>query len=73
MSKIKHGLTIPWEVADQITIENLKEHLKSLQDELDAYFNEGEYLHEEDVENYRKNIIPALRFIIEYYGGDLDE
>ena len=73
MSNIKHGLVIPWEVADQITIENLKEHLKSLQDELDAYLNEGEYMHEEDVENYRKNIMPALLFIIEYYGGDVDE
>ena len=73
MSNIKHGLVIPWEVADQITIENLKENLQLLEDELDAHVNEGQYMHEEDVENYRKNIIPAIRFIIEYYGGDVDE
>lgn len=73
MSNEKYGLTISWEVADQITIENLKENLQLLEDELDAHVNEGQYMHEEDVENYRKNIIPALRFIIEYYGGDVDE
>ena len=66
---INHGLVIPWEVADQITIENLKDHLRFLQDELDAHVNEGQYMHPEDVENSRDKIIPALQFIIEYYGG----
>ena len=47
---INHGLVIPWEVADQITIENLKDHLRFLQDELDAHVNEGQYMHPEDVD-----------------------
>lgn len=73
MKKVRRGLTIPWEVADEITIATLKDQLYYLEKELDDHFNLGEYMHPEDIANSREKFIPALRLIIEYYGGDVDE
>lgn len=62
------ALTIDAETADRITVLNLKDYRKRLQEELDAY-NNGEYLHEDDVAgNYRR--IVYLNLIIKDFGGE---
>lgn len=62
------ALTIDAETADRITILNLIDYRKRLQEELDAFHN-GEYLHEDDVGgNYRR--IVALNLIIQDFGGE---
>lgn len=59
---------ISQEVADSITKNNLIDYRKRLQEELDAY-NNGEYLHEDDVAgNYRR--IVYLNLIIKDFGEE---
>lgn len=70
---IQHGLTIPWDAADSITLTNLKDHLEFLEQELIAHENEKSYMHPEDIENSKNVIIPALKVIIDYYSGPNDE
>lgn len=61
-------LAIDVETADRITILNLVDYRKRLQEELDA-FHDGEYLHSDDVVgNYRR--IEALNLIIQDFGGE---
>jgi len=61
------GLEIDYETADRITLLCLKDQRLYLQTELDAY-DEGKWLHPEDVVNNQK-LIKALDAIISYYGG----
>lgn len=59
---------ISQDAADSITKNNLIDYRKRLQDELDAY-NNGEYLHEDDVAgNYRR--IVYLNLIIKDFGEE---
>ena len=61
-------LAIDVETADRITVLNLIDYRKRLQEELDAY-NNGEYLHEDDVAgNYRR--IVYLNLIIKDFGEE---
>lgn len=61
-------LAIDVETADRITVLNLIDYRKRLQEELDAY-NNGEYLHEDDVAgNYRR--IVYLNLIIQDFGSE---
>jgi hypothetical protein len=61
------GLEIDYDTADRITLLVLKDQLKYLQKELDD-FEEGKWLHPEDVTNNIK-LIAALKLLIPYYGG----
>lgn len=63
------GLEIPYEVADGITVAVLKEHLNYLVEELRQHDEDGQWLHPEDAEKSRQHLIPALKCIIEYFGG----
>jgi hypothetical protein len=67
MSKIKE-LTIPFEVADGIVLASLKEQLKFLKKELKDY-EAGSWMHPEDADKSRNELIPSLKILIEYYGG----
>lgn len=61
-------LYISQDDADRITVNNLINYRKRLQEELDA-FNNGEYLHEDDVAgNYRR--IVYLNLIIKDFGEE---
>lgn len=61
-------LAIDVETADRITVLNLIDYRKRLKEELDAY-NNGEYLHEDDVAgNYRR--IVYLNLIIKDFGSE---
>jgi len=70
------GLTIPWETADQITLESLKNHRDYLKSELKQWrknpktdTNPGGYwLHPEDV-GKNEILIHHMDAIINYYGG----
>jgi hypothetical protein len=61
------GLEIDYETADRITLLDLKSQLKYLRKELED-FEDGKWLHPEDVTNNIK-LIAALELLIPYYGG----
>ncbi len=70
MSKIKE-LTIPFEVADGIVLASLKEQLKFLKKELKDY-EAGSWMHPEDADKSRHELIPSLKILIKYYGGNVE-
>lgn len=63
------GLTIPFEVADGITLANLKDQLNYLQQEIKDHTENGAYMHPEDYHNSMTKLIPSLKILVEYYGG----
>ena len=65
------GLTIPYEVADKITLSTLQDQLKYLKEEIRLHTEEGRYLHAEDYHSSMTKLIPALETLIPYYGGAL--
>ena len=65
------GLTIPFEVADKITLATMQEHLEYLKEEIRLHVEEGEYMHPEDYHESMTQLIPALEILIPYYGGTL--
>jgi len=68
---INKGLTIPYEVADNITLATLQDQLKYLREEIRTHVEEGRYLHPEDYHNSMTRLIPALEVLIPYYGGSI--
>ena len=70
------GITIPFEVADQITLASLTDHRDYLRSELDQWKANpktdsnpsGYWLHPEDVVK-NEILITHLDAIIDYYGG----
>lgn len=65
------GLTIPYDVADGITLATLQDQLKYLKEEVRLHVEEGKYLHPEDYHNSMTRLIPALEILIPYYGGSV--
>ena len=65
------GLTIPFEVADGITLATLQDQLSYLKEELRAHLEDGKYLHTEDAYNSQFKLIPALELLIDYFGGNI--
>jgi hypothetical protein len=65
------GLTIPFEVADKITLATMQEHLGYLKEEVRLHVEDGHYLHPEDYHSSMTKLIPALETLIPYYGGNL--
>lgn len=64
-----NGMQIDYETADLITVTNLKEALSYLETELRNHFENGAWMHPEDVWQSKNMYIPALKTIIKYYGG----
>ena len=64
---MSRGITLDFDTADRITLLVLQDQLKYLRKELEDY-EEGKWLHPEDVVNNAK-IIAALELLIPYYGG----
>jgi hypothetical protein len=64
-------ITIPYEVADGITLATLQDQLSYLREEIRLHTEEGKYLHPEDYNNSMTKYIPALELLIEYFGGEL--
>ena len=62
-------LTIPYEVADRITLVCLQEQLEYLQQEVRDHTDGGVWMHPEDYHMNMTKLIPALETLIEYYGG----
>ena len=63
------GLTIPYEVADGITLAILQDHLGLLTKEVKDHVESGSYMHPEDYHNSMTKLIPSLQILIEYFGG----
>ena len=65
------GLRIPFEVADGITLAVLQEHLEMLQEEIRRHTEEGQWMHPEDYHLNMTKMIPSLKVLIEYFGGEV--
>ena len=55
------GMTIDWDSADRITVLNLKEYRRRLQDHLNEV--DGQYLHPDDAVHNRA-MIQAIDFVL---------
>jgi hypothetical protein len=64
---MSNGYTIECETADQICLAVLKDHRDYLQKELNNYENGG-YLHEEDVKKNKK-LVKRMTYLIDNYFG----
>jgi hypothetical protein len=64
-------LELDYETADKITLINLEDCLHRNLLELQSY-EDGEWMHPEDVAQAYK-LIPALKLVINYFGGGLDD
>jgi hypothetical protein len=71
MEKEMKELTIPYEVADGITLATLQDHLDYLREELRDHRENGVYMHPNDVLNSEEKYIPALKIVIRFFGGDV--
>ena len=63
--------SIPWEVAEGITLASLEDHLKMLRQEVKDHLENGSYMHPEDYENSMTRLIPSLEVLVPYYGGSI--
>ena len=63
------GLTLDYETADRITLLALKDHLQYLEDEVKEHEENGQYMHPIDYDDSKTKLIPALKVVIDYYGG----
>lgn len=67
------NLVIPHEVADGIAVACMQEHLEYLIEDTRAHVEDGKYLHPEDYYNNNVKYIPALKLLIAYFGGKVDD
>ena len=61
---------LDYETVDNITKHNLHEIRNSIQFDLEEAARGNKWMHEEDVENYSKNILPALDVLLKFFGMD---
>ena len=64
-------ITIDDETADRITLCVLKEHKQMTENQLKAY-EDGGWMHEDDVKYYKK-LVKSLGRVIRYFGGESHE
>lgn len=63
------GMMIDYETADRITVLNLIDMLERLEKENKDCVEKGTYVHPEDFHKNETVLIPALKVLIEYFGG----
>lgn len=68
-----NGLTITYEIADAITLQNLRESKKAVQEDIDTMLDLKNFV---KLENYQEQdlkdnfeLMPHLDALIKYYGG----
>jgi hypothetical protein len=66
VKKMSRQIDISGEIADGITVLNLKEHRDYLAKELEGYEN-GQWLHPDDVV-MSKQTVAAIGAVLEYFG-----
>lgn len=64
------GLTIPYDVADNITKITLIDHLNYLREEVRLHVEQGKYMHPEDYQSHTVKLIPALELVVDFFGGE---
>lgn len=69
MSKVFTKL--PYELTDEITLQNLKDSYQLSKKTLDNYCEGGGWLHRDDLEDVSL-MIHHLKAVIEYYGGSTE-
>ena len=65
-----HGLSLPYEVADSITLATLVNSYKSMSQQLIDQREGKQWMHPEDIVLYTEKYLPALEVIIGYFGGE---
>jgi hypothetical protein len=69
---MNRGITIPFEVADEIVLATLKQQLQYLEKEVKDHVETGSWMHPEDYRNSMTRLIPSLEIIIDHFGGNLE-
>jgi hypothetical protein len=69
---MNRGITIPFEVADEIVLATLKNQLNYLEKEVKDHVEKGSWMHPEDYHNSMTRLIPSLEIVIDYFGGNLE-
>jgi len=62
---------IPRDAADRIAIAVMEEHLSYLRQDLKSHREQGTWMHPEDVQKSEEELIPALKTLIRYFGGEV--
>lgn len=65
---MRNSYEIDAEVADQISLQILKDHREYLAKTLAAHTDEGKWLHPDDVERHGI-LVKQLDGVIDYFGG----
>ena len=68
---MRDGLTIDWEVADQIALSSMVEHYRMIEQQLDDYIKRRTNMHPDDFARSLE-LLDSLQVCIEYYGGKID-
>jgi len=66
---MNRGIKIDFETADKITLATLKDSLSYLEKEYKDYKKGKQWMHPEDAEKSKEELIPSFKTIIKYYGG----
>ena len=66
---MKRGIVLDYETADRICLGVLRDQLSYLKKELTDHIENGKWMHPEDKLNSETKYIPALKVIIDYFGG----
>jgi hypothetical protein len=64
-------LTIPYDVAEGITLSTLQDHYDYLIEELKNHKENGAYMHPDDVRKSEEEYIPSLKIVIRFFGGNV--
>lgn len=69
MTTRKHKIELDYTAADAITVLVLKDQRALIKTELKAHLNSGEYMHPDDLAFNQTTLLPALKVVINYFGG----
>lgn len=69
MTTRKHKIELDCDTADSIALLVLKDYRKSVKQSLNKHFTDGSYMHPEDVAFSQATLLPALKVVINHFGG----
>lgn len=67
MTTRQRKLELDYDTADSITLLVLKDYRKLIKQNLNAHFNDGEYVHPDDLAFYQTTLLPALKVVINQF------
>lgn len=69
MTVRKHKIELDYDAADAITLLVLKEYRKTIKKSMNDHFKTGSYMHPDDLAFNKTTLLPALKVVINHFGG----